>query len=117
MLKVVGKIYAGILVDTVRTVTGGWIEDEQEGFREGKGCVHQIFTIKQTGEKAREKKRREYVGFIDLEKAHDRISREALWQVLRMYDVGSKMLGGIKIMYIDSSAYVRVNGVRVNGSG
>ena len=35
----------------------------------------------------REKKRRVYVGFIDLEKDYDRFNRKALWQVLRMYDV------------------------------
>ena len=32
--------------------------------------------------------------------AYDRIIREALWQVLRMYDVGGKLLGGIKSMLI-----------------
>ena len=36
------------------------------------------------GEKAREKKRRVYVAFINLEKAHDRVNRETLWQVLRV---------------------------------
>ena len=46
--------------------------------------------IKQIYEKAREKKRRVYVGSIDLEKEYDRVNREALWQVLRMYDVGVK---------------------------
>ena len=35
-----------------------------------------------------ERKNAVYVGFIDLEKAYDRINREALWQVLRMYDRG-----------------------------
>ena len=44
-----------------------------------------------------------YVGFIDLEKTYDRVNREALWQVLRMYNVGSKLLGGIKSMYVDCS--------------
>ena len=29
-------------------------------------------------------------------------------QVLRMYDVGNKLLTGIKSMYVDSSACVRV---------
>ena len=56
MLSVVGKIYVGILVDRVRRVTGGLIEDEQRGFRARRGCVDQIFTLKQIGEKAREKK-------------------------------------------------------------
>ena len=51
-------------------------------------CVDQIFTLKQIGGKAREKKPRVYVGFIDLEKAYERVNRETLWQVLKMYDVG-----------------------------
>ena len=34
------------------------------------------------------KKQRVYVSFIDLEKVHDRVNREALCQVLRKYDVG-----------------------------
>ena len=48
--------------------------------------------------------------FIDLEKAYDRINREVLWQVLRMYDVEGKLLSGIKSIYVDSSTYVRVKG-------
>ena len=35
---------------------------------------------------------------------------EALWQELRMYDVGGKLLSGIKCMHVDSSACVRVKG-------
>ena len=54
LLSVVGKIYAGILIDRVRRVTGGLIDDEQEVLREGRGCVGHITQI---GEKAREKKR------------------------------------------------------------
>ena len=51
-----------------------------------------------------------YVGFLNLEKAYDRVNKEALWQVLRMYDVGGKRLSGIKSMYVDSPACVRVKG-------
>ena len=42
------------------------------------------------GEKAWEKKQRVYTGFMDLENLYDRVNREALWKVLRMYDVGGK---------------------------
>ena len=44
------------------------------------------------------------MGFLYLEKAYDRVNRETLWQVLRMYDVGGKLLGGIASMYVDSLA-------------
>ena len=76
------KIYAGILVGRIRRVTEGLIDDEQGGFIAGSGCVDQIFTLKQRGEKAREKKHRVYVGFIDLEKACDRVNSEALLNYL-----------------------------------
>ena len=55
------------------------------------------------------KRKNVYVSFIGLEKAYDKGNKEALWQVLRLYDVGHKLLSGIKSMYVDSSAYVRVN--------
>ena len=32
-----------------------------------------------------EKKCKVYVGFIDLEKAYNKVNRETLWQVLRVY--------------------------------
>ena len=49
-----------------------------------------------------------YVGFIDLGNAYDRVNREALCQLLRMYDVLVKVLSGIKSSYVDRSAFVRV---------
>ena len=81
------------------------IDDKQGGFRLGRG-VNQIFTLKQIGEK----ERRVYMGFMNLEKAYDSVNREALWQVLRIYDVGDELLSGIKSMYINSLACVRVIG-------
>ena len=52
-------------------MTEGLIDNEQgeEDFRLKRGCVDQIFTLKQIYEKEREKKRRFYVDFMDLEKA------------------------------------------------
>ena len=37
-------------------MTESLIDDDQGGFRAGRGCIDQIFTLKQIGEKAREKK-------------------------------------------------------------
>ena len=43
-LSMVFKIYADILVDRVRSVTGGLIDDEEGVFKVGKGYINQIFT-------------------------------------------------------------------------
>src|SRR5678815_4862183 len=101
VLSVVGKIYAGILVERVRQVTEGLIGKEQGAFRNCRGCVDQIFTLKLMIEKMREKKNKFYLGFMDLQQAYDRINREALWQVLVIYGVGGRLLNGIKSMYKD----------------
>ena len=63
LLSVVGKLYAGILVERVRRVTEEMIGEEQGAFRSGRGCVYQIFTLKQMSEKMREKKEESVFGF------------------------------------------------------
>ena len=66
-------------------------------------CRSDLHTRADRWESKREKK-------CMLEKTYDRVNREALWRVLRMRNVGSKLLSGIKSMYIDISACVRVKG-------
>ena len=111
LLSVVGKVYAGILVDRVRRVTEDMIGEEQCAFRSGRGCVDQIFTLKQMSEKMKEKNKKLFLGFMDLQQAYDRVDRNALWQVLMIYGVGGKLLNAIKSMYVDSEACVRINGM------
>ena len=36
-------------------MTGGLIDDKQGGIRAGRGCVDQIFKLREIGEKVREK--------------------------------------------------------------
>ena len=49
-----------------------------------------------------------YFAFLDLEKAYDRIDRDALWNVLRSYGIGGRLLQGVKNLYVGSKACVRV---------
>ena len=69
-------IYYNII--RVRKLTDGAMEEEQSGFREGRGCADQIFTVRCLSEKYLEKHKDVYVAFMDLEKAYDRVDREAL---------------------------------------
>ena len=46
---------------------------------------------------------------MDLEKAHVRVDRDALWQVLRLYGVGGKLLNAFQSFYVDSVACVKID--------
>ena len=70
------------------------IDDEQGSLNSIRGCIDEIFTLKQIVEKIC----RVYMGLMDLKKAYNRVNREVLWQGLRMYDVARKLLEGIKSM-------------------
>ncbi len=47
---------------------------------------------------------------MDLENACDRVDWLALWEVLRIYNVGGKLLSAIKSFYEKASACVKING-------
>ena len=46
--------------------------------------------------------------FMDLEKTYNTIARHGLWQMLRVYGVGGKLLKAVQSFYIDSRACVLV---------
>ena len=111
LLSIVGKVYGRIVIDRVRGITEQLISEEQGGFREGRGCVDQIFTVRILAEKYLERGKRLYLAFVDLEKAYDRVDRNALWQVLRVYGVGGRLLKAVQSLYEGATAVVRANGV------
>ena len=40
--------------------------------------------------------------FMDLEKTYDTIDRHGMWQMLRVYEVGGKLLKAVQNFYVDS---------------
>ncbi len=47
---------------------------------------------------------------MDFEKAYDRVDKEALWSVLKIYGVGGQLLKEIQAFYREANACVRVGG-------
>ncbi|MEL7302024.1 MAG: reverse transcriptase family protein, partial [Pseudomonadota bacterium] len=108
LLSIPGKVYGRILIERVRGMTEGMIGEEQCGFRMGRGCVDQVFSLKQLSEKYIGKGKDLYVAYMDLEKAYDRIDRDAMWRVLQMYGINGNLLRAIQSLYADSEGSVRV---------
>ena len=80
-----GKVLAGISHVRVWLLTNNQLLEEQAGFRSGRGCADQIFVIRQLVENHLEKRKKTFAGFIDLEKAYDKVYRADLWKALREY--------------------------------
>ena len=108
LLSIPGKVYGRILIERVRSLTEELIGEEQCGFRSGRGCVDQVFVLKQMSEKFVDKNKSLYVAYMDLEKAYDRIDRDAMWRVLDMYGIRGRLLKAVKSLYERSEACVRV---------
>ena len=104
LLSIPGKLYGRVVINRVRELKYGAMEEEQSGFRERRGCADQIFTVRCLSEKHLEKH-----SWI-WKKHMIRVDREALWQLLRVYGVGGGLLAAIEAFYKESEACVRVEG-------
>ena len=111
LMSIVGKVFARVLNERVKVLTGDKVMDEQGGFRSGRGCTDQIFAVKQIVEKSIEKDKKVYMAFVDLEKVYDNVSREKLWKVLDEYGVKGKLLRAIQALHEDGKARVKVGGL------
>ena len=52
----------------------------------------------------------EYICFLDLKSAHDRVSRPVLWQVLQRLGLHDSMLQAIQGLYGSATVAVKING-------
>ncbi len=60
------------------------------------------------------KRKKNYAALVDLEKAYDRVDWLALWDVLKIYGVGGKLLSAIQSFYEKASACVKISGESLN---
>ena len=70
-----------MLIKRVRTGTECAIGKEQCGFRQGKGCMDQVFAVRQMCEKYLANRKDVLWAFIDLGKAYGTIDRNGIWQM------------------------------------
>merc|ERR1711991_714957 len=109
-LSLPGKVYSGVLERRVRRIVESRIEEEQCGFRPGRGTVDQLYTLFRVLEGAWEFAQPVYMCFVDLEKAFDRVPRGFLWGVLREYGVPDSLVRAVRSLYDRCQSLVRIAG-------
>ena len=84
ILGVVRKVYDRVLINWISDNTENMIVEVQSGFRRGRGCTDQIFVVRQICKMYLGKGKDVYFAFLDLEKAYDRVDRDAMWNVFEI---------------------------------
>ena len=110
LLSVAGKWFGKVLNTRLRASMEERVMEEQGGFRAMRGCIDQVFTLRQVMEKGIEKRRELFMAFIDLEKAYDRVNRVKLWEALKQAQVGEGLVRAIQSLYVECEARVKVGG-------
>ncbi|TWW59155.1 hypothetical protein D4764_06G0006850 [Takifugu flavidus] len=75
LLSLPGKVYSGVQERRVRQIVEPRIQEEQCGFRPGRGTVDQLYTLSRVFEDAWEFAQPVHMCFVDLEKAFDHVPR------------------------------------------
>ena len=79
----------------------------QFGFMKGKGTIDDISTVRQMQENFRVKGKKLYFGFVDMEKAVDRVQTEMIrWAVCKL-GVKEWLVSAVMSMYTGAKTVVR----------
>jgi len=87
----------------------------QFGFMKGKGTIDAIFIVRKMQEKFRAKGKKLYFGFVDLEKAFDRVPREVIRWVMHKLGVEEWLVSAVMTMYTGAKKVVRTIHDNSNG--
>ena len=109
-MDVVGEVVARVLQERPQKIAVDELPESQCGFRKGRGCTDIIFTIRQLVKKSREHTAKSFFTFIDLKKAYDSVSREALWIVLQKLGVPTETVQMICSFHQNMKAKIRLDG-------
>jgi hypothetical protein len=113
LLNVVYKLLSAILNKRLVRYCdeNGVLDEEQGGFRQGRGCTDQIYSLHTVVAERKGRGVDSYMCFIDVKKAYDRIWRNGLWMCLADNGVKGKMWRVLRAMYSHTKSSVLYDGV------
>jgi hypothetical protein len=110
LVSIASKILTGIIRRRLLDARESTSREEQAGFRPNRGCIDQIFTLRQLMQHRHAYRQPTIVVFLDLKAAFDSVSRKALWNCLLKNGVPPKYVNLLKELYSNSESRVRVYG-------
>nr|VZI48410.1 unnamed protein product [Spirometra erinaceieuropaei] len=108
LIDVAAKIFAIVLLNRFQAVRDSRTRPNQAGFRAGRGCADQIFTLRRILEFRHSYQQPTAVCFVDFAAAFDFVHRESLWRIMALDGVPAKIIAMIKAYYRSTTARVLV---------
>nr|VZI51238.1 unnamed protein product [Spirometra erinaceieuropaei] len=108
LIDVAAKIFAIVLLRRFQAVRDSRTRPNQAGFRAGRGCADQIFTLRRILEFRHSYQQPTAVCFVDFAAAFDSVHRESLWRIMALDGVPAKIIAMIKAYYRSTTARVLV---------
>ena len=108
LLSIPGKVLSLVILNRIKADLDKSFRENQAGFRPGRSCTDQIFSIKQIIERCIEFDIPLELCFIDFKAAFDSLDREVLWKLLDLYGIPTKIINIIKNTYKNASCKIKV---------
>ena len=89
----------------------------QFGFMLGRGTTDALFVVQRMQEEYRDKKKKFYMCFVDIEKAFDRVPRKVMEWAMRKKGLPEVIVRAVMSLYHDAKTKVRVGSALCNCSG
>ena len=81
-----------ITLERLKNEVDNMLRDHQACFRQYRGCIDHIATLRIIVEQSMEFDSSLYINFVDYEKAFDSLDRDTLWKLLRHYGIPEKII-------------------------
>ena len=108
IMSQVSKIILKVIGLRMKNKIEQYVDDEQFGFRKGRGTRDAILVLRCIMERALEKQKDLYMCFVDFEKAFDTVKHGMLLETLRRYGVDGADIRLIAKLYWEQKAVIRI---------
>jgi len=93
------KILSNIIMGKIKPYIEKTRGDYQNGFRDGRSVIDNIFTLKIINDKLWEYNQSVQYLFIDFQKAYDSIHRDTIWTCMEEFKIPTKLIICVKHVY------------------
>ena len=110
LLSVPGKFFASIILNRYKDALDQVLREEQCGFRKCRGCIDQLFALRQIVKKCMAFQLNVSFCFIDFRAAFDLVDREMMYKIMKHYGLPQNVMNVICNSYNGFKCCVKAEG-------